>query len=80
MKFRITMKDPDGVWESIDEEAREHAKSISGLSKSERDCVMEDRRECLWSEIEEWIQYREYVTIEIDTEKRTATVLKAGAQ
>jgi hypothetical protein len=60
MIFRITFKDPDGVDDSVAEAADKH-----GVPE-------EDIRE----HIRPWVEFSEYVTIEIDTVARTATVLK----
>lgn len=75
MIFRITMKDPDGVYDSIrcasraalydlprevDDTALEMEKNLS--EKNEEIC----RR---------WFLYREYLTVEIDTEAGTCEVV-----
>lgn len=76
MKFKITMKDHDGVYESINDAAFESALEVKGIGYSERERLIESRREELEESIKKWFQYNEYVTIEIDTEAGTAIVCK----
>ncbi len=58
MKFIITVKNPDSIDNSICRAAEE-----LGVSENE-----------LWDACEKWVDYKEYVRIEIDTEAGTATV------
>lgn len=61
MKIVINLKDPDGVWNSLQE---------VGLSVNSIKDV--DTEEALMK----FIGYNEYVSIEIDTEAKTARVLE----
>jgi hypothetical protein len=74
MKFRITLKDPDGVGESLDHEV--HRLLPDDLDDEEREVVSEVRLAKLEKFIEPWVEYGEYITIEFDTEAGTATVQK----
>lgn len=76
MKFTVTFKDPDGPYESIREAAANSLKGIKGLSADERESLLETRIEELNEACSKWFSYSEYVSIEIDTEADTATVLK----
>ena len=76
MKIRITLKDPDGIYESMREAANESIAGVSGLSGEEAEQLIEARREKIHDACEPWIEYGEYVTIEIDTEAGTAIVCK----
>jgi hypothetical protein len=58
MKFIITAKNPDSIDYSIQEAAKDNN-------------VSEDE---LWDACEKWVEYKEYIRIEIDTEAGTATV------
>lgn len=60
MKFRVYMKDPDGVYESI-------------ADASDRD---EQTRKNLSEFIKRWCMCGEYITIEFDTDAGTATVVE----
>lgn len=76
MKLRITLKDPDGVWESVQDAARNSLRSgTSSLSTAERNALTDSRREGLLESIAPWVEYNEYVTIEIDTDTGTAIVI-----
>ena len=58
-KFRITLKDPDGVWQSIES---------AGYDNNDLPFEVE-------SVVDDFVQWREYVTIELDTETGEATVV-----
>lgn len=76
MKHRITFKDPDAPYKAIRDAARDELKKITGLSDDERESLEENRHGKLSELCSEWIEYGEYVTIEIDTEAKTAVVVK----
>lgn len=78
MKFLVTFKDPDGPSDCINEAAVEEAKSVAkfdDLDEDEQDSLVESRKEKLNELCRTWFEYGEYVTIEIDTEAKTATVV-----
>lgn len=68
MKIQITFKDPDGVYEAIQEKAE------SQLVNAE-DEIIEKRMQSIQKQLESWIKYNEYITVEFDTEAKTATVI-----
>ena len=76
MKFTITMKDPDGAYESIEEFI--NAMKIDGI---EDDDEAEAIRELRGNKIRElclrWFEYGEYLRVEVDTDAETCTVLPA---
>ena len=74
MIFQITFKDPDGVYESLQDEARQSLPE--GLSVNERKVLCETRREEMDEFAGKWIWASEYVTLEFDTEKGTAVVVE----
>ena len=76
MKIKITFKDPDRVYEAIQEAAESEAKSIQGLDTHEMALISDTKFKKLSEQCKPWIEYGEYVTIEIDTDAGTATVLK----
>ena len=45
MKFRITMKDPDGYHESVDDACEEHVNKIEPLTARERVDILNSKRE-----------------------------------
>jgi hypothetical protein len=76
MKFHVTMKDPDGPYDSIRLAATESVKAMKGLSDEEKEDLAESRVLELQEFAGQWIKYGEYANIEFDTEKGTATLLK----
>lgn len=79
MRFRVKMKDPDTLHDAIADAVRAEVKTIPGLSAEEREAVEEKRQEEAGKVAERWFEYGEYLTVEIDTEARTATVCERVA-
>lgn len=77
MKFCITFKSPDCVSDCLGDEADNHANSIDGLTDGEREMIRENRLIELREAIKPWIEWEEYITVEIDTDAGTCTVLPA---
>ncbi len=77
MIFKIQMKDPDGVFDSIRDAAKRSLELGESISREEGNLIIESRREKLNEDVKKWITCGEYLTIEIDTDKMTATVLEA---
>ena len=77
MKIKITLKDPDGVYEALNDAADKSLIEVSGITSEERKSLYGLRRESISSDCKQWIKYGEYVTIEIDTDAKTAKVLEA---
>lgn len=75
MKLRIVLKDPDGVYNCIDEDVRESLREMTGISDDERDVLREHRREEMGQAIKRWVEYGEYVSISIVTYANTAAVV-----
>lgn len=63
MKIRITMKDPDGFSNSIGDEF--------GFGEERQ-----KEKEAFESLASKWFMYQEYLTVEIDTETKTITVIE----
>lgn len=76
MKIIMHLKDPDGVYESIREEAESQVSQMTGLRQNEKESIIENRHEEISERLQKWIQYGEYITIEFDTEENTATVIR----
>jgi len=73
MKFKITLKDPDGFYDAITD-AIEDSLPETGINEDERELLTESRRDETNDAISKWVQYNEYITVEIDTDSMTATV------
>ena len=76
MKFTITMKDPDGFYDSITTAAVDEIEAIDGLNPDEREDLIEGRVEKLKEICKAFFRYDEYLTVEIDTVAKTCTVVK----
>lgn len=78
MKFRVCLKDPDGVSDALREAAINSLGKINGLSEGEHALLMEGREEFLQNFIKRWVEYNEYLTVEFDTDTSTAKVIENG--
>lgn len=77
MKFKVFLKDPDGVYESITDAVEKSLKESPPTAFDEDlEDIKELRRGSLSKFIREWIQYEEYVYLEFDTETKTARLLR----
>ena len=68
MKFRITFKSPDAVSDSIEE-------AIEAFEPMEDNLVTKEDIEYF---VSKWVTHSEYITIEFDTEAKTAIVIPKG--
>lgn len=73
MKFRVTMKDPDTLYDAIDDAVRDDTTAIA--DEDERREVREVRGAKVRKLCRQWFKYGEYLTVEIDTETQTCTVV-----
>lgn len=67
MKLRITLKDPDGVYDSLDD---------GGFNPREFESSDNDE---IRDVFEKYVEFQEYVTIEMDTVTGVATVVPLRA-
>ena len=77
MKIRVTMKDPDSVYDCVHDAAKAEVAAL-GLSADEVETVTDARAEKARAALKTWVEYSEYVTVEFDTDAMTATVVKLG--
>lgn len=75
MKFRITMKDPDGVYDGITEAVESSLVGLK-LTSDELKHLQELRQEEITDRLEKWFEYGEYLEVEIDLDAGTATVVE----
>lgn len=76
MIYTVTFKDPDGVTESVGDDLRDQLKEkYPDLDEDEFQILYESRYEKAHVFLSRWIEYGEYLTVEFDTEKGTATVV-----
>lgn len=76
MKIKITMKDPDGIYDSVRGAAIDSADNVPGLSDDERDALTESRHAEIEQRLSAWLLYGEHIDIEFDLDNQTATVVK----
>jgi hypothetical protein len=65
MRFRITMKSPDAVDTALHD-------ILEDISPENR----EETEELITHHINRWFEYGEYLTVELDTDEGTATVIR----
>ena len=78
MKFRITFKDPDGVYDSLTDVVNNYRIVDGDLEPFDCDDISELPeliRDKLREFMQSWIEYDEYVTIEFDTAANTCVVV-----
>lgn len=81
MKVRVTLKDPDALYDAVDEAVREWAKGLEDLSQAEREAVAQVRKEKVREAIcNRFMEYGEYLEVEFDVAAETATVVPRGAR
>ena len=73
MRFRVTMKDPDVLHDSINEALDKTMPPQ--LSRDEWEQIRESRAEDIKDVTNKWFEYGEYLTVEIDTEAQTCVVV-----
>lgn len=73
-KITITFKDPDGVFDRIRDQVVDEVEGMEGLSKIEKEDLIEARTDELNEKLSKWIQYGEYLDVEFDLENMTAKV------
>jgi hypothetical protein len=74
MKVKVFIKDTDVLQDAVEEAVDEELKN-SGLAEDEQEAVRELRVEKALDVAGEWWEYGEYITVEFDTEARTARVV-----
>lgn len=73
MKFRVTMKDPDCLYDAVNEALDKNMPPQ--LTREEWEQLKETRAENVRDIAGKWFEYGEYLTVEIDTEAKTCTVV-----
>lgn len=73
MKIRVTMKDPDTLYDAIADAVQADTADIA--DEDERTAVKEVRGDKARKVARKWFQYGEYLTVEIDTEAETCTAI-----
>jgi hypothetical protein len=78
MMFRIHLKDPDGVYDSLKDAVDESfAQLAEALDEDELEAAKEARREKFRAAMAKFFKYSEYLSVELDTEAGTCVVIPA---
>lgn len=73
MKIRIYLKDPDTLYDAINDALEEET---FGLTNQEEINLLKEKRAESYRELAgEWFEYGEYVMLEMDTEEKTMRVV-----
>jgi len=75
MKIRLYLKDPGGVSNAVLESAQDSLDELD-LTDHEKDLIIEGRMESIYDKLKPWVEWGEYVTIEIDLDKDEAKVVR----
>jgi len=80
MIITVQMKDPDSLHEAIEEALYQELAEINnlGLDEYAHNAIFESRREKANAVAAKWFEYKEYLTVQIDTEAGTCTVLEVA--
>ena len=73
MKIKITFKDPDALHDCIETSLDET--DYGNLSQAEVEAVRAIRHQEIRDLCATWFEYGEYLTVEVDTETETCTVV-----
>ncbi len=77
MIVKVYMKDPDCLYGPIEEAVKEEVNQIKGLSEEEGQELVDTRSDQIRAILtKHFFEYGEYLSVEVDTEKLTATVVK----
>jgi hypothetical protein len=91
VKFRITLKDPDGFNDSLNDAVRRQFDRIKDRFEDEKELeeffgqktsdmysdYLEREIEKLSQICRQWFKWGEYLTVEVDTLARTCTIMEA---
>jgi hypothetical protein len=77
MKFRVTFKSPDAVYDAIHEAVQSTIPEGVKFIESDLNDELDDKRQELKDFAKKWVRYDEYVTVEFDTDAKTCTVMEA---
>jgi len=75
MKFKVTLKDPDGFYNCIDDAVCDEVAKLGITDDREINAITDARKDKVNKALRNWVEYGEYITIEFDTEEQTATVV-----
>lgn len=74
-KIRVYIKDPDGFYDAVREQARSEIPAEMEDS-SLYDDLIDEKEEGIYGALERWVEFRESFTVEFDLAAGTATVVE----
>ena len=75
MKFKVTFKNQDGFWDSVEDAVEESLSGNTFFSEKEAAATYDARRDIIQDVIRKYVAFEECITIEFDTTAVTATVV-----
>lgn len=75
MIFRVTLKDPDALYEAINDALEDE---LAKMDEEEADAIHDIRLQKIQEIAEEWFEYGEVLTVEIDTINKTCSAVKVS--
>jgi hypothetical protein len=81
MKFKVQLKDPDVLHDAIRDAVTKHVAEKAAamdLDDEERQNLVDRRCDRIAEMAGRWFKWGEYLTVEIDTEAGTCTVLEGA--
>ena len=78
MKMFVTFKDPDQLYEALEDKKREITKELMtnfGLSRSGAEAEADERLKAFDQLIKKYFPYSEYLTVELDSETQSIRVV-----
>jgi hypothetical protein len=76
MKFRVTMKSPNCLEDSISEAVNDASLDWDNVSKEDIEDEIYNQTEEFKELCKKWFKYGELITVEIDTEAKTCVVVE----
>lgn len=74
--IRLTFKDPDGVYESVRQFVIDNLPK--DLDEDEKDSIQDMRISKVQDKLSKWVEYGEYLTVEINLDTGEAKVIQKG--
>lgn len=76
MKLKLTFKTPDVLYQAAEQHINAYPPDADEADEEEYPYLMEEALETVKEMLEKWVRHEEFITIEFDTEAKTATVLE----
>ena len=78
MEVKIYMKDPDAVYEAVQDAVEREVAGIADLSDEERDLLVPFRVGAVMTSLAQWLEFGECLTVVFDTDASTAMIERRG--